>query len=80
MPRESAEPTGSELSDPQWFRAPTRREHRIAAALFVGFGLFFGLLFVVLLGWWFRWVILMSGVISIVHGVRHALNSRRPGG
>ena len=45
-------------SDPDWFRAPTTRERRIAAALFIGFGLFFIALFVVLSGWWFRWVIL----------------------
>jgi hypothetical protein len=54
------------------FREPTPREHRIAAALFVGFGIFFILLFKVLLGWWFRWVILSLGFISILHGLNHA--------
>jgi hypothetical protein len=64
------------VGDPEWFRPPSAREHRIAAGLFVGFGLFFALLFVVLSGWWFRWVILMLAVISIIHGMRHALDSR----
>jgi hypothetical protein len=56
----------------EWFRPPTRREHRIAAALFVGFGLFFVALFLVTEGFWFRWVVLALGVYSILHGVRHA--------
>ena len=63
-------------ADPEWFRPPSAREHRIAAALFVGFGIFFALLFFVLAGWWFRWVILSLGAISIIHGVRHAIHSR----
>jgi hypothetical protein len=63
-------------ADPQWFRAPTRREHLLAAGLFVAFGAFFVMLFFVNRGWWFRWVILMLGGISIWHGVRHALDAR----
>jgi hypothetical protein len=59
------------MSDPDWFRAPTPRERRIAGALFIGFGLFFVALFVVLSGWWFRWVILFLGGYSIVIGLRH---------
>lgn len=66
-----------EAADPNWFREPTPREHRIAAALFIGFGVFFVLLFFVQSGWWFRWVILGLGVISTIHGVRHALDARR---
>src|SRR5688500_15475322 len=38
------QPTDPQLSDPDWFRAPSRREHWIAAGLFVGFGVFFLLL------------------------------------
>jgi fatty acid desaturase len=60
-----------EHADPDWFRAPTPRERRIAAALFIGFGISFLALFVVLSGWWFRWVILVLGGYSIVAGVRH---------
>lgn len=59
------------------FRPPTPREHRIAAALFVGFGIFFVLLFKVLLGWWFRWVILLLAFISVAHGIHHARSWRR---
>jgi hypothetical protein len=54
-----------------WFRAPTRREHRIAGWLFIGFGAFFIALFFVLAGWWFRWVICGLGVYSILHGLGH---------
>jgi disulfide bond formation protein DsbB len=64
-------------ANPDSFRAPTSREHRIAAALFVGFGIFFVLLFKVLLGWWFRWVILGLAVISILYGINHARDWRR---
>jgi len=60
-----------EAEDPDWFRAPTARERRIAGALFIGFGLFFVALFVVLSGWWFRWVILTLGGYSILEGIRH---------
>lgn len=65
---------GSQADDVEalWFRQPTPREHRIAALLFVGFGLFFAMLFVVLVGWWFRWVILVLAVISVLYGLAHA--------
>ena len=66
-----------EHADPDWFREPSPREHRIAAALFVGFGVFFVLLFIVQSGWWFRWVVLGLGVISALHGLRHALDARK---
>jgi hypothetical protein len=58
-------------SDQAWFRPPNQREHRIAAGLFMGFGVFFVLLFVVEAGWPFRWVILALGIFSMIHGVRH---------
>ena len=70
MPTESDDHV-SEASDPNWFRAPTMRERRIAAALFVGFGIFFVALFFVLSGWWFRWVILTLAGYSILSGVRY---------
>lgn len=66
-----------ESPDSPWFRRPTRREHWIAAGLFIGFGVFFLLLFIVQAGFWFRWVVLGLGVISIVHGLRHGLDARR---
>ena len=70
--------------DAEWFRPPTRREHAIAAALFIGFGVFFLLLFIVVHGWWFRWVIAGLGVYSILHGAGHARDyfrrARRRGG
>jgi len=72
------EPQQSEpAADENWFREPTAREHRIAAALFIGFGIFFVLLFFVLAGWWFRWVILWLAIYSCLHGVRHALGARQ---
>ena len=66
------EPANS--TDPQWFRPPTAREHRLGAALFIGFGLFFFLFFLFLSGW-FRWVILILAIISIARGARHAIIS-----
>src|SRR4051794_25149820 len=65
-----------EAADPAWFREPTAREHVIAAALFVGFGLFFAVLFFVLQGRWFRWVVGGLGVVSVLHGLWHAVESR----
>jgi hypothetical protein len=67
----------AEMAHAEWFRAPSRREHGIAAALFIGFGLFFGMLFIVNRGWWFGWVILGLGVWSVAYGARHALDARR---
>ncbi|CAN5495540.1 hypothetical protein BH09PLA1_BH09PLA1_33920 [soil metagenome] len=77
METEASISAPAEQADPEWFRAPTPREHRIAAALFIGFGVFFALLFLLEAGWWFRWVILGLGVISTWHGVRHAADARR---
>jgi hypothetical protein len=62
-----------EIAEPTWFRAPTRREHAIAAGLFFGFGISLALLFIVLGGWWFRWVILAMAAISIVRALQHVL-------
>ena len=70
----------TEVADPQWFRGPTRREHLLAAGLFVAFGLFFVLLFFVTAGFWFRWVTLGLGFYSILHGLGHARRARRTGG
>jgi hypothetical protein len=63
-------------ADPQWFREPTRREHWLAAGLFVAFGVFFVLLFFVTYGFWFRWVTLGLGLYSLLHGLRHARDAR----
>jgi hypothetical protein len=60
-----------EAAHPDWFRPPTPREHKIGAALFIAFGVFFVLLFLVERGWGFRWVILGLGVISIWRGLWH---------
>jgi hypothetical protein len=66
----------NEIAHPDVFREPTPREHRIAAALFVGFSVFFVLLHVVLSGWWFRWVILGLAVWSLLYGLRHWFDAR----
>jgi hypothetical protein len=55
-----------------WFREPTRRERRIGAALFLGFGIFFSGLAWVQRGWWFAWVILGLAGISLWVAGRHA--------
>jgi hypothetical protein len=67
-----------QLAHPEVFRDPTPAEHRFAARLFIGFGVGFVLLFVVLSGWWFRWVMLGLGAYSILDGVRHWMAARRP--
>jgi hypothetical protein len=64
-------------ADPDWFREPTRREHQMGGFLFLGFGAFFFLLFPVLAGWWFRWVMLMLGVWSAGRGVWHFIMSTK---
>ena len=69
--------TPTEKPEPDWFREPTRREHFIAAGLFIAFGLFFATWFFVLSGWWFRWVIIALAIFSILHGVRHVQDARR---
>lgn len=66
-------------ADPQWFRQPTRREHWIAFALFLGFGVFFALLFWVTAGWWFRWVTLGLGVWSVLYAFGHARDAKAEG-
>jgi hypothetical protein len=68
------------VGHPDVFRGPTRREHRIAAGLFVAFGVFFVMLYVVLAGWWFRWVILGLAAWSIVVGVQHWRDARGAAG
>lgn len=55
-----------------WFREPSRRERRIAAGLFVGFGIFFIGLAWVQRGWWFAWVILGLAVVSLWYAVHQA--------
>ena len=63
-------------ADPQWFREPSRREHWMAFALFLAFGVFFVLLFYVTAGWWFRWVTLGLGFYSVLYAIRHARQAR----
>jgi hypothetical protein len=77
MDRQAPEEQALYEAHPDWFREPSRREHLIAAALFVAFGAFFVGLFWVQRHWWFRWVILGLGVFSVWHGLRHALDARR---
>lgn len=77
-PVPDAPPDAPSEADPGWFREPTPREHWIAAALFVGFGVFFVLLFFVTYGFWFRWVTLGLGFYSVLHGLRHARDARHP--
>ena len=61
-------------ADPTWFRPPTRREHAIAAALFLGFALFFISLFVLQHDKWWRWLFLALALFSAVRGLRHVIS------
>jgi hypothetical protein len=76
---EQPTPTEPGATNEEWFRAPNAREHKIAGALFVGFGIFFLLLSIVWRGLWFHWVLVVLGGYSILAGVRHVLDARRAG-
>ncbi|MEO6436503.1 MAG: hypothetical protein ABIP55_12195, partial [Tepidisphaeraceae bacterium] len=77
---DAGEDERDEVAHPEAFRGPTPREHRIAAGLFVGFAVFFALMFVVLAGWWFRWVIIALAVYSFLYGLRHWMDARHADG
>lgn len=66
-------PPAGDLADPTWFRPPTRREHAIAAALFLAFAAFFLALFILQHDSWFRWLFLALALFSAVRGLRHIL-------
>jgi hypothetical protein len=79
-PRSASGPAGADIDAAvatDWFREPTVREHRIAAGLFVGFAVFFAMLFVVQAGWWFRWVVLGLAAWSLLYGLSHARDAWR---
>jgi hypothetical protein len=73
----SSQPIGADPLPDSWFREPTAREHRIAAGLFIGFAVFFTMLFVVQAGWWFRWVVLGLAACSLLYGLGHARDAWR---
>jgi len=78
MPDDPAKlPQDLEQANPDWFREPSRREHLIGAGLFIGFGIFFVMLFLFLHGWWFRWVILLLAAWSIGKGLLHLAGAVR---
>jgi len=73
------DPPPPDAAHPDWFREPTRRELKIGAALFAGFGAFFVLMFIVEKDWGFRWVLLALGIVSIVRGFWHLVDVLRKG-
>lgn len=76
---ENQEPSPPDTAHPDWFREPTRREMKIGAALFAGFGAFFVLMFFVEKDWGFRWVLLALGGVSIVRGFWHLVDALKKG-
>src|SRR5882672_12821810 len=64
-----------EIESP-WFRGPSRRERKIAAGLFVGFGIFFLALAWVQRGWWFAWVIFGLAGVSVWYAGHQWLRGR----
>ena len=74
---EKLEKPVAEGENPEWFREPTAREHRMGGWLFAGFGVFFVLLFFVERSWGFSWVILGLGVISLFRGAYHWVRAAR---
>jgi len=63
---------------PEWFRELTRRERWGAAILFGAFGVGFVALSWVQRGWWFSWVILGLGAVSLYSAGRHLWKIRMP--
>ena len=74
------DPVTRDAADAEWFRAPTRRELKMGAGLFLTFGVFFILMFVVEKDWSFRWALLGLGVISTVRGMWHLIDALRKSG
>ena len=74
---EKSEKPAASGENPEWFREPTAREHRMGGWLFTGFGVFFVLLFFVERSWGFSWVILGLGVISLIRGAYHWVRAGR---
>jgi hypothetical protein len=72
--------TKPEQSNPNELRAPTPREHRLAAWLFGGFAVFFVACALFLSGSWFQWLFLVLGLFALVRATWHAVISRRGGG
>lgn len=65
-------------SDPS-FRPPSRREHAIAASLFLGFAAFFVLYSFVWRGSWLRWGILAMALWSALYALLHLSKLRHQG-
>lgn len=65
-----------ELAHPDGFREPTAREHRVGAAIFLGFSIFFVLFFVFSRGWWFRWVLMGLAMYSFLYALRQWRDAR----
>lgn len=61
------------------FRPPTRREHVIAAALFLGFAGFFIAYSFVWRGSWLRWGILAMALWSALYALLHLGKLRHQG-
>jgi hypothetical protein len=76
MTKDASDPK-AEAAHPEWFREPTLRELRMGAGLFVGFGIFFVLMFVIYSDSRFRWVLLGLAVISTIRGLRHLVQAIR---
>ena len=78
MPDDARHDDQPEAADPDWFREPTPREHRIGAALFLGFGAFFAVLAWVQRGTAFKWVTLILAIFSTLRGLKHLFRARQP--
>jgi hypothetical protein len=76
LPMKRPDPS-PEAADPEWFREPTLRELRMGAGLFIGFGIFFVLMYILYSDSRFRWVLLGLGVISMIRGLKHLVEAIR---
>lgn len=71
-----AMPDPHDEPDSPWFRPPSRREHFIAGALFLGFAVFFIAYSFIWRGSWIRWAILGLALWSALYALLH-LNKLR---
>jgi hypothetical protein len=71
------DPRQDQAHDPTWFRQPTRREHVIAGALFLGFAAFFMLLAGLWHGKWFMWVLAGLSIWSALYAIGHLRDARK---
>ena len=71
--QETPDQPKADTAHPDWFREPNARELLVGIGLFLGFGIFFILSFILGKDWGFRWLFLIFGIISTVRSMWYVL-------